>query len=129
MNEIKFKAKVQQMGLNNDGRPRFFIYITKAVELLELTKGQKVNYSIIGIEKTEFEDSSKKIPKNTPLNISQKPEVIGIEIEPEEAEFLVKYKDSKKVGSPIAEFIYKSGVKQFGEKRVGELLKTLEVKQ
>ncbi len=127
------KAKVQQIGLDNKGNPRYMIYITNTAKELDLIKGDKIVYSIykIGHEKCtgnrnpNFRDNFKKV--TAPQTYI--PNELNFNITEPEQDFLVKFKDAKETKPGLVDFIKNNAVKQFGEKRVDELLESIKPKE
>lgn len=116
------EAKIQQMGVNTNGSPRYFIYITNAVILKGLKKGDKIRYSINGIDKAELPipaTSREPIQEVTEEKKGEEANEKKNTILSEESDFLVKYRSSTET---LKLFIYNNAVKQFGESRVKELL-------
>ncbi len=124
------KAKVQQIGFDSKGNPRYMIYITNTAKELDLTRGDKIVYSIykIGHEDSKgnrnpnFKDNFKK---NELTAKPYMPQALTFNITEEEQEFLDKFKDTKQKSPNLLDFIKNNAVKQFGSKRVDELLDSI----
>jgi len=111
--ERTFQAKIQQASNNINGSPRYFIYVTAPVKVYELNKGDKIVFSVKSkVDEPKKEDLKTitvehgKILKIAPLN-------------EQEQDFLEKYVTAD---DTVAQFIKANGIKQFGLKRVEEIL-------
>ena len=126
------KAKVQQIGLDIKGNPRYMIYITNTAKELDLKKGDKIVYSIYKIGHEEgkgnrnpnYKDNFKKATAQQPYI----PNELNFNITEAEQDFLIKFKDAKAKSPHLLDFIKNNAVKQFGEKRVNELLDSIKSK-
>ena len=120
IDKLKFKAKIQAIGKNTNGSPRYMIYITKAVKLFNLAKGDTVEYSL--------EKIGKDIPQNV-IDISRdENEVIpsSADITEEELLFKTKYVKMKELDPNRAVAIKLQAIEQFGKDRVQIILGSIE---
>ncbi len=138
----EFQATIQEMGKNQNGGDRFFIYCIKAVKLCGLKKGDKVAVTIRQIGKFETEElqlinlkkkireTEKEMGKVDKLKSKIQQIKKDTQIKTEEPlteaeqDFLVKFKEAE--GSPTQGFILNSAKKQFGAEKVTELLKEIK---
>ncbi len=124
----RFEASVIQGSNNNNGDPRYILYITKPVKMLNLQKGDKIVYYIDSFQRDEVrikQSQAEKKPEAPP----PKPKDEPVPITEEEQDFLVKFKDAKETKPGLVDFIKNNAVKQFGEKRVDELLESIKPKE
>lgn len=111
--ERTFQAKVQQFSNNVDGSPRYFLYITTPVKVYGLKKGDKIVFAI----KSRIDEPRKEDLKTI---TTQEGKTLNIApLNEQEQDFLKKYLG---VDETMKSFIKANAIKQFGLKRVEEII-------
>ncbi len=126
--KIQDVAKIQKIGVDPKGRPRYMIYVTAAVKKANYKAGDKVVYSLYKItreEQIQRNTSNNKVCSVTPNPTEEtEPKINEIPVEPDEldeaeSEFVKKYKQANEIERG---FIETKGLSDFGKERTKELI-------